>query len=232
MTTIPESRAIKAWHFVRDDKRIDNDTHHHGRARIVRTGLVLRVPPPIVLCERGLHGSERIIDALQYAPGALICRTSHWGEVVRHDDKLASEYRRVEWMLDGTTVLREFACDIAESALLAERAAGREPDRRSWEAIRVTRAWMRGVCDSATWGAASAAAWAAARDAAMAAAWDAARAAASAAAWAAARAAAWDAARAAAMAAARDAAWDAAWDAHNTILTQSATRAHAAREDW
>jgi hypothetical protein len=100
---------------------------------------------------------------------------------------------------------RSFACDCAERALLRERDAGREPDLRSGEAIRVARAYLAGEASAQTlaaaWDAASAAARDAARDAAWAAAWDAAWAAASAAA----SAAAWAAASAAASAAARDA---------------------------
>ncbi len=81
---------------------------------------------------------------------------------------------------------RLFACACAERVLLRERAAGREPDARSWAAVDVARRHADGQSTDEE----LAAAWAAARDAA----------------WAAARAAAWD----AAGAAARDAAWDAA----------------------
>jgi hypothetical protein len=115
---------------------------------------------------------------------------------------------------------RLLAADCAERALLRERAAGREPDERSWKAIRVARAYARGGATDEELAAARDAArdvaraardamdaWAAARSAARSAArdaWDAA--------WDAAKDSAWDAARAAARDAARDA-WDAAWDA-------------------
>jgi hypothetical protein len=63
------------------------------------------------------------------------------------------------WMDDRQR--RLLACDCAERALLLERDAGREPDKRSWEAIRVARAYA--------WGGATdedlAAAWYAAGDA-------------------------------------------------------------------
>jgi hypothetical protein len=84
-------------------------------------------------------------------------------------------------------VARLFAADMAEGALLGERACGREPDVRSWEAVAVARRFAVG---DAT-GGERAAAWAAAGDAA--------------------RAAAGDAARDAAWAAAYDAAYDAAY---------------------
>jgi len=42
-------------------------------------------------------------------------------------------------------ILHEFACWCAEWALKRERKAGREPDKRSWDAIRVKRAWLCGA---------------------------------------------------------------------------------------
>ena len=37
-----------------------------------------------------------------------------------------------------------FACAVAENALLAERAAGREPDPRSFAAVAVTQQYIKG----------------------------------------------------------------------------------------
>jgi hypothetical protein len=125
--------------------------------------------------------------------------------VVLDDNKGLSRRRRMDDYRDVTKQLRVFACDCAERALTRERAAGREPDRRSWEAVVVARRHLAGEATDAELDAARAAARDAARDAA----WDAARAAARDAAWDAARAAAW----AAAWDAARAAAWAAAWAA-------------------
>jgi hypothetical protein len=69
---------------------------------------------------------------------------------------------------------RELACDCVERALQRERAAGREPDACSWEAVAVARCHARGEASGAELTAARAAAWAAAWDAAWATAWDAA----------------------------------------------------------
>ena len=41
-------------------------------------------------------------------------------------------------------IARLFACDCATRALRRERRAGREPDKRSWEAIRVARLYAEG----------------------------------------------------------------------------------------
>ena len=88
--------------------------------------------------------------------------------------------------------LHLFACNFAEKALEKERKAGREPDKRSWNAIQAKRDWLDGKITDEQLTAAEAAARDAARDATWAAA------------WAAARAATWDAAWAAARDAARD----------------------------
>jgi hypothetical protein len=155
------------------------------------------------LCQRGFHASVRVLDALRYAQGAVICRVRLSGIIVRGDDKVVASSREVLWMADATETLHLFACDEAERAM----ARVENPDQRSVAAIVAKRAWLRGeITDKQL---------AAARDAAWAAAWDAARAAA----WDAASAAAWDAAWAAASAAAWDAAWAAAWDAQNKRLT-------------
>lgn len=97
-----------------------------------------------------------------------------------------------------------FGASCAERALRLERAAGREPDPRSWAAVRVARRHARGKATDEE----LQAAWAAARAPELEAVW-AARAAARSASWAvvgaAARAAAWVAAGAAALVAAEEA---------------------------
>jgi hypothetical protein len=107
------------------------------------------------------------------------------------------------WVLLRPEVIPEkalhlLACDFAGRALNRERAAGREPDQRAWEALRVKRAWVVGEATdaerTAAWSAADAAAYSAAVRSAG---WSA-LAAADAAAWSAADAAAYSAAYAAA----------------------------------
>ena len=182
--TIP----IYAWHWLRDDRTLAEGPH--ARTYKVEPGVVYWVPDnkPLELCDYGLHASECPLDALQYAPGGTISRVRLWGHVERGRDKLCAYERETLWLADATTALHEFACWCTERALKRERKAGREPDERSWNAIRVKRAWLRGEATDEDLAAARAAALAAARDAARDAAWDAA--------WAAARrGAAWDAER-------------------------------------
>ena len=188
---------IEAWHFV-------NDTLRDGQP-VPADGETLVHDGELRLCLSGLHASEDILDALEYAPGHTICRVRCGGKIKKSIDKLVCSERTILWRVDGSDLLLEFA---------------------RWSALQVVHLWqppdvvlrylktgdesIREAAGAAAWDAARAAAW----DAARAAAWDAtraaARAAARSAARSAARAAAWDAARAAALSAYRVAASEAA----------------------
>ena len=133
------SRPILAWHFLRDDRTLQFE--HNKRENVkVRVGQTLRYKGELSLCHRGLHASVRLIDALKYAPGATICRVECGGEILRGDDKICAETRKVLWWIDGTRLLHEFACDVAESALA--KAKNRDP--RSVAAIKAKRDWLAG----------------------------------------------------------------------------------------
>lgn len=171
--TKPSKRSVLAWWFAAPDK--DGTVRlPHGDGRPVVVGETLTVIGPIVPCERGLHASRRAIDAIQYAPGAVVCRVRCSGEIVEEGDKLACSERTVLWMADASRVLRLFACDIAKEALLAERKRGREPHADSWRAVEVARRWIEGkatdgeqiAARSAAGIVAGRAAWGAARSAA------------------------------------------------------------------
>ena len=167
-----KSTPVYAWHFLPEDRRLSN-----GDNRLVVPGKRHTVRGDIVLCEHGLHASERPIDTLKYAKSAMIQRVKMHGTVVHGNDKLVASSRTCMWIADAAMVLHEFACLCAEDAL----ALIPNPDPRSVNAIAVKRAWLRGQATDDELAAARDAAWDAARDAARAAAWDAA----------------WDAARAA-----------------------------------
>jgi hypothetical protein len=229
------SKDVLAWHFVGDALR-------DGRP-IPADGVTLKHKGKLELCASGLHASERLIDALQYAPGPILCRVQMGGTIKKESDKLVARQRTILWRIDLTDVLRKFArqCALDVAHLWNMPFVVRQYLETGDKSIRAA-AW------DAAWTSAMATAWASARDAASAAARaaanDAARAAANdaasdaagaaasdaagAAASAAARAAANDAARAAANDAANDAAWaaaraaasDAARAAQNTRLTE------------
>lgn len=141
--------------------------------------------------------------------GPAIFEVEVRGDVIWQSDKgVASEARLVR-RLDtwNEQTARLFACDCAESVVHLAN------DKRSVEAIRVSRRYAFGLASASELDAACDAARGAPRGAAWDAAKDAARGAAKDAAWDAARAAAW-----AAGDAAWYAAWYAAWDAHTKRL--------------
>ena len=165
---------VLAWHFT-------GDTLRDGRA-IPPVGETLRYNGKLVICERGLHASERILDALQYAPGPMIHRVRCGGEIIRQDDKFCCAERTILWSHTiSDKLLRDFARAQARSVL------------HLWDAPEIVKRYIETGDETIR-----AAAWATAWDAAMATAWTAARATARAtardAAWDAARATAWDAA--------------------------------------
>ena len=226
-------RVMLAWHFLSEDKRLGYDD-----GRLVEVGQTLECKGYPVLCDNGMHGSVRLIDALRYASGPIVCRVEIEGDVIEGDDKLCGRRRTVLWMLDATQILHEFACACAEDAL----ALVEQPDARIVEVIAAKRKWLDGKITYEELDSAWSAAWIAAQDAAWgervaaSAALAAARAAAEEAAPAA-RSAALEAAEAAvavALAAERDAAravaravaWDAARDKQNERLTAMVMEAH------
>ena len=187
-------KSILGWWFSKSDGLPYND----GRRIVV--GETLHVDGEIMPCERGLHLSEHLIDALQYAPGPILWRVEGSGTVVPHGnpvDKYACSDRKALWMIDATPVLRRFARACALDVI------------HQWAAPDIVIRYLA-TGDESIRAAARDVAWAAARDVAWAAAWAAARAAAMAAV---------DAAMDAAWAAACTAAW-AARKRHGKILTE------------
>jgi len=212
------------YHFLKSDRRLQFEPYTP-----VVVGETLVYPGEPELCMTGLHASKRIIDALKYAPGPILCIVELGGEIIHGKDKAVAQERTVSWMQDISPTLHEFACQVAEEALKKYRVT----DKRSWKAIEVKRLWLKGEASDEELEASRSAAYAA---------WDAARSAAYAAnAWSAADAAgsaadvayATDAARSAAYAAgsatdaayaAGSAAWSAAWSAAARDAAAAAAR--------
>jgi hypothetical protein len=152
---------VLAWHWT-------GETLRDGRP-IPPIGEWLTHDGPVTICETGLHASERLVDALSFAPGYTLHRVTMRGIEGRQFDKLVARERRVNWSLDAEPVLRAFArrCAIdvlpfwpnAPAIVREYLETGREDIRdAAWVAARA---------------AARAAAWAATGAAAGAAAWDA-----------------------------------------------------------
>ena len=181
------------WHFANNDLRLGYDD-----GREIVAGESLRVEGAPVLCETGLHGSIRLLDALQYAPGHMLCRVELSDGIIEGDNKAVARERKTLWIFNAENALRDFAATVAENALLAERVAGRDPDPRSWAAVQFVRDLLAGKINPKDQQAARSAAWWAAESAA--------------------ESAARSAAESAAESAARSAAWSAAWSAQNDLL--------------
>jgi len=198
------------WHFTPLDRRL-----RYGDGREVIPGETLTVDVQPILCEAGLHQSPTVLDALRWAPGPYLWRTSMECVVARDSDKECGWDRTALWGFDATEVLQRFARLCALDVV------------HLWDAPEVVVRYLRTgdeeISAAATTYAAYAAADAAAADAAAyaaaahnaarLAAHNAARLAARVAAYAAASAAAYAAAYAAVHDAARPAAYDVAHDA-------------------
>jgi hypothetical protein len=179
----------------------------------VKVGQTQTVEGPLELCDNDMYASRRALDALQYAEGTVICQLGLSGKVLA--------------MADATEALHEFACWCAEEALLRERAAGREPDKRSWAAIETKRKWLKGEATDEELVTVGLEAWDAARSAvgvasvikaAWSAAWSATLGDAQDVVWAV-----WEAAWESAWSAAWNTAWEFAWDT-TKVAAESAAR--------
>jgi len=203
-----------AWHFLPDDGRL-----RYKPRRKVKAGQTLKFKGEPILCKQGYHASQRIIDALNYATGPIVCRVECGGIIVHGADKLVATERTVIAMDDISTLLFEFACDVASKALRDRRREGHKIDPRSYAAIRARRKWLKGEINddelSAAWLAAKSAAKSAAEaaESAVEAAWAAFGSAGSAA-----RSAAWSAGLVESTGPTRIAAWLAAGAAQDCLL--------------
>lgn len=153
--------AVRLWKFVRPDLRLCHDA-----SRSWEVGRTLHVKPPLVLCERGFHASERPWDALQYASSERTCiaRVEGFGEIVRGDDKVACESMTVLAVADPTAALQRLACKWADRAVRVHAAKALRAVGLTAEADRLA-ALGEIIDEKSAWaaaGAAGAAAWAAA----------------------------------------------------------------------
>ena len=134
--------TVDAVHFLQL-----NFTPSMGREPAWNVGETRTVPHPstVRLCEYGYHSCRTWCDALLYAPGSLACRVRVSPPVASDATKQVSVTRTLVAARDATMTLRTFAADCAERALERERAAGREPDPRSWAAVAAARAFVAGT---------------------------------------------------------------------------------------
>ena len=77
-----------AWHFLQDSGELRWPCGDVTRPVVGQTLCV--DPDQLSMCHFGLHASEQLIDALSYAPGALLCRVQLGGRIERDTDKLVA----------------------------------------------------------------------------------------------------------------------------------------------
>jgi hypothetical protein len=158
---------VRAWYFCTDERKL-----RYEDKRAIVDGETLTVEGEPVLCKWGLHASESLVDALSYAPGAVLCRVEVGGTVLRGDDKLVGTSRKVVWSIPSAIVLPmavEFArwcADRAESAAWSAADAARSAHAAAadaWSAADAARSAHAAAADawSAANAARSAAAWSA-----------------------------------------------------------------------
>jgi hypothetical protein len=129
---------MKAWHFLDESGLLCDGT------KPKRKNAWLRMRGEPVMCERGYHASKRLIDALTYAPGPILCRVELGGSIIESADKCVATERRILWRADISELLHRFACDESARCLRDQRKEGAEIDPRCDEAIRIKRLWLRG----------------------------------------------------------------------------------------
>jgi hypothetical protein len=145
------------WHFAQVDEQGTPRLGYKDN-REVRVGETLTVEGEPVLCERGLHASAKLWDALGYAQGdkRALCRVTLGGTVKHDENKSVGNERTVVAMLDADAtdkLLRDFARWCALQVI------------HLWDAPDVVRQYLE-TGDKSLRSAARAAAWYAARDAA------------------------------------------------------------------
>jgi hypothetical protein len=161
--------TIKGWWFSEGYKLPHEDN------RIIKIGKTHKIKGKIIPCTNGLHASERIIDALGYAPGPIIWKVELSGTVIKEGDKICASSRKyIAGGVDCSEVLRKFT-RLCALEIVA-----------NWDAPQVVIDYLK-TGDEAIRPAARSAAWAAAWPAARFTAWSEVRPTAWAAAWAAAR---------------------------------------------
>jgi hypothetical protein len=148
------------WHFLREDRCMQHPPH-----TLVEAGSTYTAVGPLWLCGNGMHASVQAIDALEYAPGNIVCRVRLGEERVSDTDKVCARERTVLWMADAAPVLHEFSCLLAQRALDHATERGHPPDPRSTAVLVAKRAWLRGELDDAALDAAGVQAKEASRDA-------------------------------------------------------------------
>src|ERR1035437_2050520 len=111
-------KEILAWHFLQEARCLRYSPYtpiEAGKTYHVRTGT-------LDLCVHDLHASINPLDAIDYAPGPILCRVALSGLTIHDADKLCSRHRRVIWMADATRTLHIQGLWVANQLLTLHKS--------------------------------------------------------------------------------------------------------------
>lgn len=138
------NERIMAWYFLREDFRLKKGEW----PRAVRPGVTY-----VHGCGGDVQAKRRVIDALQFAPGPIVCGVQCWGHmaqsngyyVIPGEEDVVCKKHMVLWRIDATRVLREFSIWCAEQALgrISEREEP-QPSHGSLRTLALARRYLEG----------------------------------------------------------------------------------------
>lgn len=138
-------KSVLAWHWLQSDGNM-----RYANRPPDKVEKIFSKPR---LCQWGLHASERLIDAKNYAPGDILCRVRCSGKIEHAPDKLVCTRREILWSVrftqrDWAKVRKAYNRieDTAEETLFWRLCrAGIRPGMTEFAAIMPTRSAYRAV---------------------------------------------------------------------------------------
>ena len=101
------------YHFSSKDGSL-----RYGDKRKIVAGETLTVKYEPILCEQGLHASNRITDALIYAPDFMLWKVELSGNVIHGHDKSVATERKAIWGFYARDVIFAWSRRVALDALI------------------------------------------------------------------------------------------------------------------
>ena len=103
-----QMKKVKGWYFGNTRKILG-----YGDGRKIEIGTTHTVAGDIIPCQRGLHLSSRIIDALSYGSGPVVYKVEGSGVIIAHGDPVdkyaCSKRTYVAGGVDVSDILWKFA---------------------------------------------------------------------------------------------------------------------------
>ena len=99
-----KDKPIRALYFATKDRKL-----RYGDGRSINVGSTHTVDCKPKCCNRGLHASVKVLDALWHAPGSILYLVELSGDMDIGTDKMAATKRKYIAEFDATELLRKFA---------------------------------------------------------------------------------------------------------------------------